>query len=282
MINLQKLSLATLSAAILASMGGNAPAAGAELFFNISGNFNYWKFLPASSPPTIYDELDGGSFTGFFSIDSEEEDTNPAVGEGTYELSSWQIDLLSSSGDLVGQVISADGEGSGEILVDERTPSPSSFRSDKLYFIKIEDSLMGGTSPGLGASLLFARSALSCSLVSFSPPSIGCGNNSIEEFLESINFIDNALPDWLPKEIVGGVGPYTPAGSNNVLFTRNGVPIPGPGRGPYFAVGQVTAVSPPAAVPEPSTTVGLCLLGLGFLLKKKVAFSPKTKATVKA
>jgi hypothetical protein len=46
MINLQKLSLATLTAAILASLGGNAPAAGAELFFNLSGNFDYWKFLP--------------------------------------------------------------------------------------------------------------------------------------------------------------------------------------------------------------------------------------------
>jgi hypothetical protein len=163
MINLQKLSLATLSAAILASVGGNAPAAGAQLFFNLSGNFNYWKFLPASSPPTIYDELDGGSFTGFFSIDSEEEDTNPAVGEGTYELSSWQIDLLTPSGDLVGQLTSADGGGSGEILVDVLSPSPSSFSADKLYFITIEDSLMGGTSTGLGASLLFARQAVSCS-----------------------------------------------------------------------------------------------------------------------
>jgi hypothetical protein len=280
MINLQKLSLATLTAAILASVGGNAPAAGAELFFNLSGNFNYTKYLPASSPPTIYDELDGGSFTGFFSIDSEEEDTNPAVGEGTYEISSWQIDLLTPSGELVGQLTSADGGGSGEILVDVLSPSPSSFSFGKWYFIKIEDSLMGGTSTGLGASLLFARSAVSCSF----GPIVSCGNNSFEEFLESVNpiAIDNALPDWLPKEIVGGFG-YTWAGrSNNVLFTRNGVPIPGPGRGPYFAVGQVTAVSPPAAVPEPSTIVGLCLLGLGFLLKKKVAFSPKTKATVKA
>jgi len=280
MINLQKLSLATLSAAILASVGGNAPAAAAQLFFNLSGNFNYWKFLPASSPPTIYDELDSGSFTGFFSIDSEEEDTNPAVGEGTYELSSWQIDLLASSGDLVGQLTSADGGGSGEILVDVLSPSPSSFRADKLYFITIEDSLIGGTSTGLGASLVFARQAVSCSF----GPIVSCGNNSFEEFLESVNpiAIDNALPDWLPKEIVGAVGPYFARGANNVLFTRNGVPIPGARRGPFFADGQVTAVSPPATVPEPSTTVGLCLLGLGFLLKKKVAFSPKTKATVKA
>ena len=97
MINLQKLSLATLTAAILASVGGNAPATGAELFFNLSGNFDYDKFFPASSPPTIYDELDGGSFTGFFSIDSEEDDTNPEVGQGTYKLSSWQIDLLTYS-----------------------------------------------------------------------------------------------------------------------------------------------------------------------------------------
>jgi hypothetical protein len=279
MINLQKLSLATLTAAILASVGGNAPAAGAELFFNLSGNFDYWKFLPASSPPTIYDELDGGSFTGFFSIDSEEEDTNPAVGEGTYKLSSWQMNILTPSGDLVGQLTSADGGGSGEILVDVRTPSPSSFSASKLYFITIEDSLMGGTSTGLGASLLFVRHALSCT---FAP--VSCGNNSIEEFLESVNpiAIDNALPDWLPKEIVGGFGSTWAGRSNNVLFTRNGVPIPSSGRGPFNAFGQVTAVSPPAAVPEPSTTVGLCLLSLGFLLKKKVAFSPKTKATVKA
>jgi hypothetical protein len=113
------------------------------LFFNLSGNFDYWKFLPASSPPTIYDELDGGSFAGFFSIDSEEEDTNPEVRRGTYELSSWQIDLLTPSGDLVGQMTSADGEGSGEILVDVLSPSPSSFSSGKYYFIEIEDSLMG-------------------------------------------------------------------------------------------------------------------------------------------
>jgi len=274
-MNLQKLSLATLTAAILASVGGNAPAAGAELFFNLSGNFEYWKFFPASSPPTIYDELDGGSFTGFFSIDSEEEDTNPAVREGTYELSSWQIDLLTPSGDLVGQLTSADGRESGEILVDVRSPSPSSFSEAKVYSIKIEDSLMGGTSRGLGASLLFASSAVYYQ-------TFGPGGISRQEFLESINFIDNALPDWLPKEIVGAVRPHYIGGSNNVVFTRNGVPVPSSGRGPFYAFGQVTAVSPPAAVPEPSTTVALCLLGLGFLLKKKVAFSPKTKATVKA
>jgi hypothetical protein len=181
MINLQKLSLATLSAAILASVGGNAPAAAAQLFFNLSGNFNYWKFLPASSPPTIYDELDSGSFTGFFSIDSEEEDTNPAVGEGTYELSSWQIDLLASSGDLVGQLTSADGGGSGEILVDVLSPSPSSFRADKLYFITIEDSLIGGTSTGLGASLA-CKTGLCRAFWSYCQ----CGNYSFEEFLDSV------------------------------------------------------------------------------------------------
>ena len=276
MMNLQNLSLATLSAAILASVGSNAPAVAAQLSFNVSGNFIYRQSLPE---PTTYDELDGGSFSGFFSIDSEEEDTNPEVRRGTYELSSWQIDLLTPSGDLVGQVTSADGGGSGEILVDVHSPSPSSFSTWKIYLIKIEDSLMGGTSTGLGASLLFVRQALSCT---FAP--VSCGNNSIEEFLESVNpiAIDNALPDWLPKEIVGGFGSTWAGRSNNVLFTRNGVPIPSSGRGPFNAFGQVTAVSPPAAVPEPSTTVGLCLLSLGFLLKKKVAFSPKTKATVKA
>jgi hypothetical protein len=283
MINLQKLSLATLSAAILALVGSNAPAAAAQLFFNISGNFDYFEYFPASSPPTIYDELDGGSFTGFFSIDSEEEDTNPAVGEGTYELSSWQIDLLTPSGDLVGQVTSADGGGSGEILVDVLSPSASSFRIFKLYLIKIEDNLIGGTSTGLDASLLFGRVPLGCGVVFSSPPFVSCGNNSFEEFLESVNpiAIDNALPDWLPKEIVGAVGSIiTSSQIYTVSFTENGEWIPR--RGLLRPVGQVTAVSPPAAVPEPSTTVGLCLLGLGFLLKKKVAFSPKTKATVKA
>jgi hypothetical protein len=277
MINLRKLSLVTLSAAILSLVGGNAPAAAAQLFFNLSGNFTYQRFFPA--PPTIYDELDGGSFTGFFSIDSEEEDTNPAVGEGTYELSSWQIDLLTPSGDLVGQVTSADGGGSGEILVDVLSPSVSSFRADKLYFITIEDSLMGGTSTGLGASLIFARQPVSCSF----GPMVSCGNNSFEEFLESVNpiAIDNALPDWLPKEIVGGVGSYgTSSRLYTVSFTENGEPIPVGGL--FISRGQVTAVSLPAAVPEPTTIVGLCLLGLGFLLKKKIAFSPKTKATVKA
>jgi hypothetical protein len=272
MINLQKLSLATLSAAILASLGGNAPAAGAELFFNFSGNFDYWKFLPASSPPTIYDELDDGSFSGFFSIDSEEEDTNPAVGEGTYELSSWQMNILTPSGDLVGQLTSADGGGSGEISVDVFRPSPHFLA--KVYSIKIEDSLMGGTSTGLGVRLFFERRAWSCQMF------YGCGI-SPQEASESINSIDNALPNWLPKEIVGGIGSITGRG-NDVLFTRNGVPVPSSGRGPFKAFGQVTAVSPPAAVPEPSTPVGLCLLGLGFLLKKKVAFSQKTKATLKA
>jgi hypothetical protein len=272
MINLQKLSLATLSAAILASVGGNAPAAAAQLFFNVSGNFNYFfKVFQASSPPTIYDELDGGSFTGFFSIDSEEDDTNPEVRQGTYELSSWQIDLLTPSGDLVGQLTSADGEGSGEILVYLYAPSPGNLA--KVNLIKIEDSLMGGTSTGLGVSLPFETGAdWSCRRFS------GCSISS-QELFESINSIDNALPDWLPKEIVGAFG-Y--AGHSSVYFTRNGIPSPSSGIGPYYTYGQVTAVSPPAAVPEPSTPVGLCLLGLGFLLKKKVAFSPKTKATVKA
>jgi hypothetical protein len=276
MINLQKLSLATLTAAILASVGGNAPAAAAQLFFNVSGNFTFQRFIPGlSGPSSIYDELDGGSFSGFFSIDSEEEDTNPEVRRGTYELSSWQIDLLTPSGDLVGQVTSADGGGSGEILVDVHSPSPSSFSTWKIYLIKIEDSLMGGTSTGLGASLLFGRVPFSCN--SF----LGCGEISFQEFLESINSIDNALPDWLPKEIVGTVRSIiTSSRIDTVSFTENGERIPS--RGLLRPVGQVTAVSPPATVPEPSTTVGLCLLGLGFLLKKKVAFSPKTKATVKA
>jgi hypothetical protein len=276
MINLQKLSLATLTAAILASVGGNAPATAAQLFFNISGNFDYFEYFPASSPPTIYDELDGGSFTGSFSIDSEEEDTNPEVRRGTYELSSWQIDLLTPSGDLVGQVTSADGGGSGEILVEVLSPSVSSFSTFKLYLIKIEDSLIGGTSTGLGASLRFGRVPLSCSVVFSSTPFVSCGNNSVEEFLESINSIDNALPDWLPKEIVGRVGAIiTSSRIDTVSFTENGERIPS--RGLLMPVGQVTAVSPPATVPEPSTTVGLCLLGLGFLLKKKVAF-PKSKS----
>ncbi len=276
MINLQKLSLATLTAAILAPVGGNAPADAAQLFFNLSGKFQYLKFFPASSPPTIYDELDGGSFTGFFSIDSEEEDTNPAGGQGSYELSSWQIALLTPSGNLVGQLTSADGEGNGEILV--QVYSFSAGNSTKVNLIKIEDSLMGDTSRELDVSLLFGTAAWSCRRFS------GCGISS-QELLESINSIDNALPNWLPKEIVREIRPFYIGDASSVSFTRitrNAVPIPVAIRGPFYASGQVTAVSPPAAVPEPSTTVGLCLLGLGFLLKKKVAFSPKTKATVKA
>jgi hypothetical protein len=274
MINLQKLSLATLSAAILASLGGNAPAAAAQLFFNISGNFIYQKFL--SEPTPIYDELDGGSFTGFFSIDSEEGDTDPAVGQGTYELSSWQIDLLTSSGDLVGQLTSADGGGSGEILVDVTTTSTSSARLVRTYLIEFQDVLTGGTGAGNEANLPFAKGGFSCSFFGECQQLL-----TFEEFVELLNSPDNALPDVLPQEIVGRVGPaVTSREFYTVRFTENGVPIPV--GGPFLGVGQVTAVSPPTAVAEPSTTVGLCLLGLGFLLKKKVAFSPKTKATVKA
>jgi hypothetical protein len=141
MINLRKLSLVTLSAAILSLVGGNAPAAAAQLFFNLSGNFTYQKFSPA--PSSIYDELDRGSLTGFFSIDSEEEDTNPAFGQGTYELSGWQIDLLTPGGDLVGQLTSADG-GSGEILVDVITPSPKFFYFGENLCYRISRCLDGG------------------------------------------------------------------------------------------------------------------------------------------
>lgn len=273
MINLRKLSLVTLSAAIMASVGGNAPAVAAQLFFNLSGNFIYQKFL--SEPTPIYDELDGGSLTGFFSIDSEEDDTNSSFGQGTYQLSSWQIDLLTPNGDLVGQLTSADGGGSGKILVEVITPSPSYFTLVRTYLIEFQDLLVGGTSAGVDANFQFARGGFSCSIFG------SCKQLPFEEFLEFINSPDNALPDVLPREIIGGVGPFVVrSGLNNVRFMKNSVPIPV--GGPFFGVGQVTAVPPPAAIPEPGTTAGLSLLGLGFLLKKKVAFSPKTKATVKA
>jgi hypothetical protein len=270
MINLRKLSVATLSAAILASVGGNAPAAAAQLFFNLSGNFTYQKFVPG--PSSIYDELDGGSLTGFFSIDSEEEDTNPAFGQGTYELSGWQIDLLTPGGDLVGQLTSADG-GSGKILVRVITPSPSSFTLVRTYAIEFQDVLTGGTSAGVAADLQLARGGFSCVI----PAS--CQEIPFEEFLEFINSPDNALPDVLPQEIIGTTSPF-PIGlsgiGNRVTFANES-----PTAGPFYVSADVSAV-PPASVPEPGTASGLGLVALGWLLKKKVAFSPKTKATVKA
>ncbi len=271
MINLQKLSLATLSAATLSLVGGKAPATAAQLFFNVSGNFIYRQPLPE---PTIYDELDGGSFIGFFSIDSEEEDTNPAVREGTYELSSWQIDLLTSSGNLVGQLTSADGGGSGEISVKVITPTPSSFSLVRTYAIEFQDVLTGGTNAGLNTNFQLVRAGFSCSFFS----SFGtCQQLPSEEFLQFINSPDNALPDVLPQEITGITSPFT-VGLNqggNGLFTNQSPTAP------FEIFAEISAV-PPASVPEPGTATGLGLLALVGLLKKKVAFSPKTKARVKA
>jgi len=268
MINLHKLSLVTLSAAILASVGGNAPAAAAQLFFNLSGNFTYQRFVPA--PSSIYDELDRGSLTGFFSIDSEEEDTNPAFGQGTYELSGWQIDLLTPGGDLVGQLTSADG-GSGEILVDVITPSPSSFTLVRTYAIEFQDVLTGGTSAGVDADLQLAKSGFSCVI----PGS--CQEIPFEEFLEFINSPDNALPNVLPQEIIGITSPLigiTGLG-NRVIFANETQTAP------FDVFAQISAV-PPQSVPEPGIATGLGLVALAGLLKKKVAFSQKTKATLKA
>ena len=268
MINLQKLSLVTLSAATLSLVGGNAPAAAAQLFFNVSGNFRYQQFLPES---TIYDELDGGSFTGFFSIDSEEDDTNPAVGQGTYELSSWQIDLLTAGGDLVGQLTSSDGGGSGKILVDVITPSPSSFTLVRTYAIEFQDVLTGGTSAGVDADLQLAKSGFSCVI----PGS--CQEIPFEEFLEFINSPDNALPNVLPQEIIGITSPLigiTGLG-NRVIFANETQTAP------FDVFAQISAV-PPQSVPEPGIATGLGLVALAGLLKKKVAFSQKTKATLKA
>jgi hypothetical protein len=270
MINLQKLSLATLSAAILASVGGNAPAAAAQLFFNLSGNFTYQRFVPG--PSSIYDELDRGSLTGFFSIDSEEDDTNPAFGQGTYELSGWQIDLLTPGGDLVGQLTSADG-GSGEILVDVITRSPSSFTLIRTFIIEFQDVLTGGTRAGVDADLQLVKSGFSCVVTA------SCQEIPFEEFLEFINSPDNALPDVLPQEIIGSTSPFPIAlnQSGNQLTFANESPTAG-----LFYVSADVRTVPPASVPEPGTAAGLGLVSLGWLLKKKVAFSQKTKATVKA
>jgi hypothetical protein len=268
MINLQKLSLVTLSAATLSLVGGNAPAAAAQLFFNVSGNFRYQQFLPES---TIYDELDGGSFIGFFSLDSEEDDTNPAFGQGTYELSSWQIDLLTQSGDLVGQLTSADGGGSGEISVRVITPTPSSFTLVRTYSIQFQDVLTGGTSAGVDADLQLAKSGFSCVI----PAS--CQEIPFEEFLEFINSPDNALPNVLPQEIIGITSPLigiTGLG-NRVIFANETQTAP------FDVFAQISAV-PPQSVPEPDIATGLGLVALAGLLKKKVAFYQKTKATVKA
>jgi hypothetical protein len=268
MINLQKLSLATLSAATLSLLGGNAPATAAQLFFNISGNFIYQQFLPE---PTIYDELDGGSFTGFFSIDSEEDDTNPAIGQGTYELSSWQIDLLTAGGDLVGQLTSADGGGSGEILVRVISLSPSSGRFSRTFLIEFQDVLRSGTNVELDTNFRLAREGFSCSFFFTFP----CQQLPFEEF---INSPDNALPDVLPQEIIGNTNPFSIGISgigNRVTFANETQTAP------FDVFAEISAV-PPASVPEPGTATGLGLLALAGLLKKKVAFSPKTKATVKA
>jgi hypothetical protein len=266
MINLQKLSLATLSAATLSLVGGNAPAAAAQLFFNLSGNFIYRQPLPE---PTTYDELDGGSFTGFFSIDSEEEDTNPAVGQGTYELSSWQIDLLTAGGDLVGQLTSADGEGSGEISVDVIIPTPSSFTLVRTSIIRFQDVLTGGTNAGLDTNFQLVRRGFEC----FIPDS--CQQLPFEEFLNFINSPDNALPDVLPQEIIGIATGIRGVADNVVRFPNQRQTAP------FDVFAQISAV-PPQSVPEPGTAAGLGLVALAGLLKKKVAFSPKTKATVKA
>ena len=270
MINLRKLSLVTLSSAILSLVGGNAPAAAAQLFFNLSGNFTYQKFSPG--PSSIYDELDRGSLTGFFSIDSEEDDTNPAVGQGTYELSSWQIDLLTPGGDLVGQLTSADG-GSGKILVDVISRSPSSFTLIRTFIIEFQDVLTGGTRAGVDADLQLVKSGFSCSISN-------CFQLlTFEEFLEFINSPDNALPDVLPQEIIGSTSPFPIAlnQSGNQLTFANDSPT----AGLFYVSADVSAV-PPASVPEPGTAAGLGLVSLGWLLKKKVAFSQKKKATVKA
>ena len=264
MMNLQNLSLATLSAAILASVGSNAPAVAAQLSFNVSGNFIYRQSLPE---PTTYDELDGGSFTGFFSIDSEEEDTNPAVGQGTYELSSWQIDLFTAGGDLVGQLTSADGGGSGDISVRVINRSPSSFTVIRTFIIEFQDVLTGGTNAGVNADFQLVKRGFECfvpvfgncqPLLTYSP--------------------DNALPDLLSQEITGSTSPFTVGlnqGGNSVRFANQRQTAP------FEVFAEISAV-PPASVPEPGTATGLGLLALAGLLKKKVAFSQKTKATVKA
>jgi hypothetical protein len=270
MINLQKLSLVTLSAAILASVGGNAPAAAAQLFFNLSGNFTYQKFVPG--PSSIYDELDGGSLTGFFSIDSEEGDANPSFRQGTYELSTWQIDLLTPGGDLVGQLTSADG-GSGEILVKVISFSPSTATLIRTFIIDFKDVLTRGTNAGLATDLQLVKSGFSCSI------SNCLQLLTFEEFLEFLNSPDNALPDVLPQEIIGDTSPFQIGlyqSGNQLTFVNES-----PTAGLFYVRADVSAV-PPASVPEPGTPAGLGLVALGWLLKKKVAFSQKTKATVKA
>jgi len=273
MINLQKLSLATLSAATLSLLGGNAPATAAQLFFNISGHFMHYidqQFFLEPPEPIIYNELDGGSFTGFFSIDSEEDDTNPAIGQGTYELSSWQIDLLTAGGDLVGQLTSADGGGSGEILVMVSIFSTSNARFIRTFLIEFQDVLRGGTNVGLDTNFQLARGGFSCSFFF----AVLCQQLPFEEF---INSPDNALPDVLPQEIIGNTGITTSfIGGNRVTFANQS-----PTAAPFDVFAEISAV-PPASVPEPGTATGLGLLALAGLLKKKVAFSPKTKATVKA
>ncbi len=241
MINLHKLSLVTLSAAILASVGSNAPAAAAQLFFNVSGRFDD---TPSSN--FSYPELASGSFSGTFSFDSAALDQNPATDRGLYGLSSWGIDLLDVNGGLVGQLTSEDG-GSGSI---DTSLQLIIVRFGQSYLqlnfnLTIDDIITGGTRAGGLAGLVF-QGVSSGPLNADVPP------------LGSLSPRFGLLVDSTVASCTTGC---------------QGVQA--------YATG-ITAVPPPAAVPEPGTTAGLSLLGLSFLLKKKVAFCQKTKATVKA
>jgi len=241
MINLQKLSLATLTAAILASVGSNAPATAAQLFFNISGSFD-----EIASTNFSYPELVSGSFSGTFSFDSAAVDQNPETGRGLYGLSSWGIDLLDVNGGLVGQLASEDG-GSGSIDTSLRLIIVR-FGQNFLqlnFNLTIDDIITGGTRAGGLAGLVFQG------------VSSGPFNADIPP-LGSLSPVFGLLVDSTVASCTTGC------------------------RGVQAYARRITAVPPVETVPEPGTTVGLSLLGLSFLLKKKVAFSQKTKATVKA
>lgn len=186
---LKQLSLATLGSAIIALVGNSTPAAAAQLFFNVSGRF----FAPFGLDTTsIYNELDGGSLTGVFSLDSAASDQNPALGQGLYELSSWQIDFIGKNGQLVGRLTDTDGGGSADIKVSNNTFSPSSGLFYRGYSIDFYDVLNGGTRGGAEVNLFLRK------YITLNP-----NNLSGEEIQQFFRAADEALPNVLPVDIIG-------------------------------------------------------------------------------
>lgn len=230
---LQKLAVATLGIAAIASVEQINPANAALVNLNVKGNLSSQLLLPDpdygdfDSTQRIFGRLLKGSFEGTFSFDDNQANFLNS-GSGSYQVIDFNINLFQPDGNLFSTLTSIPPD-DFECYGSE-CPSPSGFIkfSDtgalNFYWALIE-----------GDQALHLRFMMPDGIYTAFPP-------KAENFL-GVTFMHG----YVSAMLVGGV------------FVEDAT--------------ITVAAQSPESIPEPSTAGGLAILGLGWLLNKKIASS---------